>query len=42
MDSLAFGAQAIALAVNNRMQEAIASDDRAVEIAAEAGNAARL
>jgi tetratricopeptide (TPR) repeat protein len=35
-DSLAFAAQAIALAVNNRMQEAIASSNRSVEIAADA------
>lgn len=35
-DSLAFAAQAIALAVNNRMPEAIESADRSVEIAADA------
>ncbi|HEY2201625.1 MAG TPA: hypothetical protein VGH56_07035, partial [Solirubrobacteraceae bacterium] len=36
VDSLAFAAHAIGLAVNNRMREAIASSNRSVEIAADA------
>ena len=41
VDSLAFGAHAIALAVNNRMQEAIAAANRSVEIAADADDESR-